>query len=71
MCQVSPSYNLLKNTIISRYGTMRKFGRAVGLSDAALSHIFSGKNTLTQQNMLIFAEKLEIPHEQFYDFYFT
>lgn len=70
MCQVSPTYNLLKTKIIDRYGTMSKFGKAVGLSDSALSFIFSGRNTLTQQNMINFAEKLEIPHDQFYEHFF-
>ena len=67
----TPKYERLKDLIMLRYGTIRNFGREVGLSDAALSHIFAGKNTLTQQNMANFSEKLGIPHDKFYDYFFT
>ena len=68
---MTPTYDLLKTRIHDRYGTISKFCRKVGLSDSAMSHILSGKNTMTQYNMVIFAEKLDIPHNQFYDYFFT
>jgi len=64
-------YALLKELILERYGTMSKFARVIGLSDSALSHIFAGTNTLTQQNMINFSKKLGIPHDKFYDYFFT
>jgi len=67
----APTYTLLKKRILTRYKTLRSFSHAAGLSDSALSHIFAGRNMLTQQNMINFARLLDIPHEQFYDYFFT
>ena len=72
MCQTAaPTYKLLKERIIERYQTISHFAHIVGLSNSAMSYILSGKNALTQQNMQNFAEKLGIPYEKYYDYFFT
>lgn len=63
-------YKKLRSLIKTRYKRMKYFAKAVNLSESSISYIFSGKRDLTAQNILIFGEKLGIPHDLYFDFFF-
>lgn len=63
-------YDKLKKLIISKYKSMYRFATVINLSQSSLSYIFSGKRDLTWQNMKNFGEVLNIPHEQYYEYFF-
>lgn len=57
---MSFEYNKLRGRIIEKYGTLGKFADVLGISYVAVSKKMNGKIGFSQQDMVIWCEKLDI-----------
>ena len=64
-------YRKLKGRIVEKYGTMGAFAEALGLSKQSLSLKMTGKVGLSQEDIELWSELLDIPQEEYGIFYFA
>ena len=64
-------YRKLKGRIVEKYGTMGAFAEALGLSKQSLSLKMTGKVGLSQEDIELWSELLDIPQEDYGIFYFA
>lgn len=68
---MSYTYRKLRGRIVEKYRTQTNFAKAVGISKNAMSRKMSGQVRLSQEDMIQWAELLEIDKEDFGDYFFT
>lgn len=68
---MSYTYRKLRGRIVEKYRTQTNFAKAVGISKNAMSRKMSGQVRLSQEDMIQWAELLEIDKEEFGDYFFT
>lgn len=64
-------FNKLRGRIVEKYGTQSQFAQAIGISKNALSKKMTGRTGLTQDDILQWAEMLEIERSEIGDYFFT
>ena len=67
----SYEYRKLKGRIVEKYGTMGAFADALGLSKQSLSLKMTGKVGLSQEDIELWSELLDIDQEDYGVFYFA
>lgn len=65
------TYRKLRGRIVEKYRTQTNFAQAVGISKNAMSRKMSGQVRLSQQDMIQWAELLDIHKKDFGDYFFT
>ena len=65
------AYKDLRGRIIAVYGTLGAFAEALGMSRTTLSNKMTNKVPITQEEMTVWSQMLNIPKEQFGNFYFN
>lgn len=63
-------FSKLKGRIIEKFGTQKKFAEALGVSNNLVSLKMQKRCEFSKEDMLRWGELLDIPPEQFYDFFF-
>lgn len=63
------TYNKLRGRIVEKYQTQANFAQAVGISKNAMSNKITGKTGLSQEDIVLWAQLLDIDR-QFYGEYF-
>lgn len=61
----------LRGRIIEIFGTLQDFAEAIGRTRAYVSNILNGKRYLSQQDIELWAEELEIAPTEIYLYFFT
>lgn len=64
-------YNKLRGRIVEKYGTQGKFAEALGLSNNSLSNKLNCKIGFSQDDILKWAELLDISSSDFYEYFFN
>jgi hypothetical protein len=64
-------YSKLIGRIVEKYGTRRRFGKALGVSNTTLYERLSNRTPFTQPEILKSAELLSIPHGKITQYFFT
>lgn len=65
------TYNKLRGKIVERYETQANFARAIGISTNALSSKMTGKAGISQADMELWSELLEIDRKMIWEYFFT
>ena len=63
-------YRKLRGRIVEKYGSIRKFSNAIGISETATSNKLNGKTGLSQKDMEKWASLLDIDLSEFPEYYF-
>lgn len=64
-------HTLLKRRILFMFGSCVAFAEAIGENPEWLSRRITGKTQISADEMVLFADKLEIAPTEFYDYFFT
>lgn len=64
-------YSRLRGRIVEKFETVERFAHAVGRTRAAVSRKLNNRTYFTQNEIRLFAEKLEIADEEIGQFFFT
>lgn len=64
-------YTKLKGRIVEKFGTRKAFCEILGLSENSMSLKLSGKTGFSQKEIIVWAEHLDIPTEEFGDYFFN
>lgn len=64
-------YKKLRGKIIEKYGTQGKFAEAIGISENALSKKMTCITGLSQDDIILWSELLDIQKSDFGDFFYT
>ena len=64
-------YNKLRGRIIEKFGTQEKFANEIGISENSLSKKMQCKTGISQSDMTKWANLLEIPMEEYGEYFFT
>lgn len=64
-------YRKLRGRIVEKFQTQANFAKAVGISKNAMSRKMSGKVRLSQEDMVQWADLLEIERETYGEYFFT
>lgn len=64
-------YRKLRGRIIEKYGTQGKFAEAIGISENALSKKMTCATGLSQDDIILWSELLDIQKSDFGDFFYT
>lgn len=62
-------YNKLSGRIIEKYGSHSNFAKAVGISKNSMSKKMTGKSGISQSDMILWGELLDIKQSDFGDFF--
>lgn len=62
-------YRKLSGRIVEKYGSNKKFAEAVGISEVSMSKKMTGRVGISQQDMILWAELLDIDRTEFGDFF--
>lgn len=65
------TYAKLRGRIVERYGTQADFARVIGISTNAMSNKMTCKAGISQDDMALWAELLEIDRRSYWEFFFT
>ena len=68
-CKVYP-YQNLRGRIIAIYGTVKNFAEAVGMNYRTVFNKLKGYSPFTKKDMESWGKLLNIPKEQYSDFFF-
>lgn len=68
---MSYEYRKLRGRIVEKFQNQTNFAKVVGISKNAMSRKMSGKVRLSQEDMIQWAELLEIDKEAFGEYFFT
>lgn len=63
-------YPLLVRQIIKKYGTQTNFAKELGITKQALSYKLSGKNGISNKDIALWCQLLDIPLEQIWKYFF-
>lgn len=63
-------FRKLKARIIEKYGTQKVFAEALGVSNNLISLKMQKKVAFSKEDMIQWGELLDIPPEQFYEYFF-
>lgn len=64
-------YSKLVGRIIEKYGTRRRFGKTLGVSNTTLYERLSNRLPFTQDEIIKSIELLDIPHNEITKYFFT
>lgn len=64
-------YKKLRGRIVEKYGTQGEFAKAIGLSENSLSKKMTCVTGLSQDDIVLWSELLDIPKSDFGDFFYT
>lgn len=64
-------YQKLRGRIIERYGTIGAFADAVGISRTQMSKKLKGKSGISQLDIILWSDLLDIKQTEYSDFYFA
>lgn len=64
-------YNKLRGRIVEKFQTQAAFAQAVGISKNAMSNKMTGKTGLSQEDMILWAELLDIDKQSFGEYFFS
>ena len=64
-------YNKLRGRIVEKFGTQEKFAKAVGISENALSKKMQCKTGISQSDMSLWSELLDISMSEYGEYFFT
>ena len=64
-------YNKLRGRIIEKYGSMKVFAAAIGLSLNSLSRKLNNKVDISREEIVFWAELLDIPAEEYGAYFFA
>ncbi|MBR0090185.1 MAG: DUF739 family protein [Lachnospiraceae bacterium] len=65
------SYRKLRGRIVEKYGTITGFVSKIGLSKVAAANKLNGRSGFSQRDMAVWGDALEIPIEQYGEYFFT
>lgn len=60
----------LKGRIVEKFNTQADFAKTLGVSENWVSTKMNGKSDFTKADMLKWGDTLEIPKEQYIDYFF-
>ena len=64
------NYAKLKGRIVEKYGTQGRFAEELGVAQNTVSRKLNGENSFTRNDMLIWAELLEIDRSKIGSYFF-
>lgn len=64
-------YRKLRGRIVEKFGTQGKFAEAIKLSENSLSKKLNCKVPLTQDEIRVWAQLLDISQDQYAEYFFT
>lgn len=64
-------YKKLRGRIIEKFGTQEKFAKKIGISENSLSKKMQCKTGISQSDMRLWAELLEIPICEYGEYFFN
>lgn len=64
-------YNKLRGRIIEKYGTMSSFADAIGITDVALSRKFNNKAGISRDEIIKWADLLDISQDEYGAYFFA
>lgn len=64
-------YQKLRGRIIEKFGTIGKFADEVGISPTMMSKKLQGKAGISQADIILWSELLDIDSADYGDFYFA
>lgn len=65
------AYNKLKGRIIEKYGSQGKFAAALGMTENTVSRKMQDKVEFSKDDMVRWAELLDIDSSEFWDYFFA
>ena len=68
--QMDFNYAKLKGRIVEKYGTQGRFAEELGVAQNTVSRKLNGENSFTRNDMLIWAELLEIDRSKIGSYFF-
>lgn len=64
-------YAKLRGRIVEKFGTIRAFADEIGMTTAGMSKKLTGKAGFSQQDIENWAYKLDIPKNEYIDYFFN
>ena len=64
------AYNKLKGRIVEKYGSQSRFAEALGITENTVSRKMQGKVEFSKDDMINWAELLDIPQGDIPDYFF-
>ena len=65
------AYNKLKGRIVEKYGSQSRFAEALGITENTVSRKMQGKVEFSKDDMINWAELLDIPQGDIPDYFFA
>ena len=65
------AYNKLKGRIVEKFGSQGKFAAALGMTENTVSRKMQDKVEFSKDDMVRWAELLEIDSSEFWDYFFA
>lgn len=65
------AYRKLKGRIVEKYNTQREFAECVGITKNAMSRKMNGKTMLSQRDIELWCQLLEIDKDDIGEYFFT
>lgn len=65
------TYNKLKGRIVEKFGSQTKFAAALGITENTVSRKMQDKVEFSKDDMVRWAELLEIDSSEFWDYFFA
>lgn len=65
------TYNKLRGRIVEKYQTQANFAQAVGISKNAMSNKITGKTGLSQEDIILWAQLLDIDRQYYGEYFFS
>lgn len=65
------TYNKLRGRIVEKYQTQANFAQAVGISKNAMSNKITGKTGLSQEDIVLWAQLLDIDRQYYGEYFFS
>lgn len=65
------TYNKLRGRIVEKYGSQEMFAKEIGISQNSLSLKMTGKTGISQKDIALWADLLDIAKEDYVDYFFT
>lgn len=68
---MSYEYRKLRGRIVEKYGSIKRFSEAIKCSTVSVSKKINGKTSFSQQDMDEWARALEIPVNEYIEYFFA
>lgn len=65
------SYNKLKGRIVEKYGNQDNFAEAIGISSNSLSKKLTCKTGISQKDITLWSDLLDINKKEYGEYFFT